>query len=506
MAQAPLAGARILKAALAGVASVAVALALAPAGSDAGGPGTVGAPGVGDPLFPKSGNGGYDALSYDIDLRYDPKRNRFLGGTRTNVVLTVTQPDGLDSFNLDYRGPRITGIKVRGEGGGGQAIPVDHARAGQELTVELDEVVAEDTELSVLVRYRGEPRQIRDPDGSFEGWVRSPDGAFVVGEPRGGPTWFPSNDHPSDKATFAISIDVPKPFKAISNGKLKLSPAGPHRRLFEWRGGEAPMATYLATATVGRFDTRKRNLPGTPGYSYVAIDKEIAGGGAIDRGREIINRFAKRFGEYPFDETGAIVDRAPGINYALEVQTRPIYPGPPGSVLVAHELAHQWFGNQISPADWSEIWLNEGLATWAEWWWRERDGGQSTAAALEELCSFAAGSGAWNPPPGGVDEAEEMFAFSVYERGAGALESLRDLIGNADFLAVLEAWADRDPYLPATTEDLIDLVKTTSVLPPGEIDAHFADWVFDEGKPDGCEALAAKRPPELGLMDLSLRR
>jgi len=480
---------------------VAVAVVAVAAPAARGGGDTSGSGGLGDPFFPRSGNGGYDVMAYDVDLRYEPDRNRFLGGTRTTVTADVTQPDGLTSFHLDYRGPSVKRVRVNGE-------TADFSRRGQELIVRPDELVGLGEELETTVVYKGRPKHIRDPDGSIEGWVRTGDGAFVVGEPRGSPTWFPSNDHPSDKALFEISIDVPKPSKAISNGTLEITKLGRDRRLFEW-SSDAPMATYLATATVGRFKTDKDTSfdpPGPPAYSYVAVDKAFSDEGAIDRGAEIIDHFddVPGFGPYPFDETGGIVDPAPRVGYALETQTRPIYPVRPDPILVAHELAHQWFGNQITLADWSEIWLNEGFATWAEWWWDEEDGGATTAQRLDGFCQ----GGPFNPPPGAVPGPEEMFAGSVYDRGAATLEALRDVIGDADFFGVLAAWAAQDPDGAYTTDDLIALVKAESGL-DAEIDDHFDDWVFAEGKPDGCSAPkagTASLEAVLGVGDLAPRR
>jgi aminopeptidase N len=489
-------GARIGRFTAAVVATLAVGAATAHAGDP-----MIGSSGLGDTFFPKSGNGGYDVGFYNVKLRYDPKRNRFEKGTRTVVTADVTQPAGLTQFDLDYRGPRVTRVLV-------DEVPADFSRDGQELVIEPASALANGTEFVVKVLYRGEPKRVNDPDGSLEGWVRTPDGAFVVGEPRGNPAWFPSNDHPTDKALFSISVEVPKPYKAVSNGTLDLVDNGDGTRSFNWTMSD-PMATYLATATVGKFDTKEDlDPPGSPSYSYTAVDKEFGGDGAIDRSPEIIDFFDETFGPYPFDETGGIVDVAPNVGYALETQTRPIYPGPPGAILTAHELAHQWFGNNISLADWSEIWLNEGFATWAQWWWNQHDGGPTVADKLDQVCGLGAGSSAWSPPPGTVPGPEVMFNDGVYTRGGAALEALRELIGEDDFFAVLSAWTALDPFVAVTTADLIALVKANTAVSDQEIDEHFEDWVFDEGKPAGCSETKAGVDPgaALGVPDLLLLR
>ena len=452
---------------------------------------TTGSAGVGDTFFPKSGNGGYDVTAYKVRLDYDPRRNRFRRGTKTVVKAVSTQPAGLTRFNLDYRGPGIRSLRVFDLSDPQTVYGERFRRDGQELIVKLDELLPFDSEFGVRVRYRGRPHAITDPDGSREGWVRTDDGAAVVGEPRGTPTWMPANDHPTDKATFEVSIGVPPNHTAVSNGALEeVDTDDPEQSIYRWSEDD-PMATYLATATVGKFDVLEQTgLPGNPASEYIAVDRRFDEDvGATDRNLEIIDHFELSFGSYPYDETGAIIDHAPRLGYALEVQTKPFYPSRPGNVLVSHELAHQWWGNNVTLDDWSQIWLNEGFATWAEWWWTEGDGGQSVGGQVASLCQSPGGNDhLWEPPPGSVPGPKRMFDNAVYERGGMALQALRELIGDEAFFELLETWgqANGDPHETVNTGDLIELVKTISPVPGEEIDELFDDWVFDEGKPEGC--------------------
>ena len=478
-------------------AALAVGVPVARAGVDP----TLGADGIGDSFFEKAGNGGYDVDKYDIEIRYDPVHNRFLGGTNTEVSAEVHQSPGLTKFYLDYLGPKISSVKVNG------VAASSFERDDGELGIVPSAPIGDGDEFDVEVRYKGKPKEVTDPDGSSEGWVRTDDGAFVVGEPLGSPAWFPSNNHPLDKATFDISVEVPKPYKAVSNGTLDLEKDG-NTRTFNWTADE-PMATYLATATVGKFDTKAVvDPPGTPTYSYIATDKRFEGDdGAMDKGLEIIEFFEDPFGQYPFAATGGIADVS-DVGYALETQTRPIYPGPPGSGLVSHELAHQWFGNNISLADWSEIWLNEGFATYANWLWSEENGIATLPEKLDAVCQKGGGDAAWDPPPGSVPGPEVMFNNGVYTRGAAALQALRELIGEDDFFDLLANWTAQDPYGAVTTDDLIALVKSESDVADATIDALFTDWVFDEGKPEGCSARKSKGTLDaaFGVPDLSVLR
>ena len=160
---------------------------------------TPGAPGLGDPFFPRAGNGGYDVSKYDIALDYTPKSN-LLGG-RTRLTATATQD--LSSFDLDYRGPRIGSVKLAGA-------KARFERDGQELAITPAAPIASGTVFTVAVEYRGHPHYVQDPDGSKDGWVQTDDGACVGGEPPGAPTWFPCNDYPTDKAQVSIEVTVPK--------------------------------------------------------------------------------------------------------------------------------------------------------------------------------------------------------------------------------------------------------------------------------------------------------
>jgi aminopeptidase N len=455
-------------------AAVSIALGLSPARALAGD--TTGSFGLGDPFFPKAGNGGYHVEHYDLDLRYTPRTRLLRASAR--IRADATQPAGLTSFHLDFRGPRIRSLAVGGE-------PARFSRNGQELIVRPAQPIAGGEGFTVRVRYRGRPGPIRDPDGSREGWVHTGDGAFVVGEPQGSPTWFPANDHPTDKATYRFEITVPKGTKAIANGRLEDRARRRRHTTFVWDTGEEQMASYLATATIGRFrlNASSFTLAGGEIDSWVAVDPTLGSRGAVGRGADILAYFEDYFGPYPFDSTGGIVDPA-RVGYALETQNRPIYPGPPGEILVAHELAHQWFGDAITLETWPEIWLNEGFATWAEWWWAEGEGGSSVADRVAGLCNRPASeAGFWNPPPAEVPSPRVLFDGTIYHRGGMTLEALRQRIGEADFFTLLAAWTQQDPLDNVTTDEFIAEAESAS---GEELSEFFEDWLRRPGKPDGC--------------------
>ena len=236
---------------------------------------------------------------------------------------------------------------------------------------------------TVVVRYGGEPKVVTDADGSIEGWIPTKDGAFVVGEPQGSPGWFPCNDTPRDKATYDIRVRVPKGLSAVSNGELASRTTKGRWTTFHWHNGD-PMATYLATASVGRFRITTGTTPGGVPY-YNAIDPKVAkkSRAVVAKLPAVTDYLASLYGPYPFSSTGVVVDNAPfEVGYALETQSRPTYDRPPDEPTLAHEAAHMYFGDSVTLKRWRDIWLAEGFAEFSSWMWSEHSGGDDGAGDL----------------------------------------------------------------------------------------------------------------------------
>jgi aminopeptidase N len=439
-------------------------LALAPATARAAF--TPGSTGVGDPFFPLQGNGGYDASSYDLDLAYQPGSQRL----RATATIAAVATQDLSQFDLDYRGPTIDALSVDGA-------PAAFERRGQELVVTPAAGITAATGFTVEVRYHGRATNIKDPDGALDGWIHTDDGVAALGEPQGAPTWFPCNDTPTDKALYRISIRVPKRLKAISNGRLAShEPDG----TWNWVSDE-PMASYLATVTIGRFQVERGRAGGVP--SYVAVDPREARKSRrpLRATPRIMRLFDRLFGPYPFSQVGAIVDHAQKIGYALETQTRPVYDRAPNARLIAHELAHMWFGDSVSVTTWPDIWLNEGFATWAQWRYAQTVGDASPAKRLRRLKREPASRvNLWNPPPAALRKPSQLFAASVYVRGGMALEALRERIGNEAFYSTLRTWAATHRDGNATVEDFTALAEQQSNK---NLDALFGRYLYKRGKP-----------------------
>lgn len=429
---------------------------------------TPGSTGLGDPYFPLAGNGGYDVAHYSLALSYDPATRR-LDGTAT-VTATATQ--NLSRFDLDLRGFDIGRLTVDGAAAA-------FTRDGQELVVTPAAGLRAGSVFTVVVAYSGVPEVITDPDGSIEGWVPTGDGAFVVGEPQGSPGWYPVNDNPRDKATYDFTATVPAGLTVMANGVLVSQTTAGGQSTFVWRA-TSPMAPYLATATVGRFDLTQYALPtGVP--AYVAVDPTLSSGNVLRKLPDIVAFYSSIYGPYPFEAVGAIVDDAPDVGYSLETQTKPVFDHMPDEDTLAHELAHMWYGDSVTLRQWPDIWLHEGFATWSEWIWSEYNGHKSAHSWFTTLYNTPAQQTAfWTPPPGDPGTPALLFNGTIYYRGALTLQALREKIGDPSFFEIMRRWASEHRYGNVSTPQFVALAEQVSGQ---QLDSFFDVWLYQPAKP-----------------------
>ncbi|WP_188192595.1 M1 family metallopeptidase [Nonomuraea sp. SYSU D8015] len=430
----------------------------------------VGAPGIGDPDFPKDGNGGYDVAHYDVAIDYTPAGKRLVGVTTIRAAAT----QDLSAFNLDLAGLNVHAITVDGAS-------ATFSRQGDELTVRPAGTIADDAVFSVKVSYSGVPKPIKDAGslGTY-GFMPTGDGAFVAAEPNGAKTWFPSNDHPADKATFDFTITVPAGVTALANGEMAGRPAcSGGKTTYRWRERH-PMVTYLATATLGKFELREGRTPGgIPNLAAADPRFKSSLDSLYKTSAEVTDHWATVFGPYPFGSTGGVIDDF-AAGYALENQTKPLYGGfHPDESIIAHELAHQWFGNSLSIKLWKDLWLNEGFATYAEWLWAEHKGRKTAQATFDDYAKRPADDPMWAYPPGRA-RPHDLFSQSVYVRGAMTLHALRKAVGDQTFFALVRTWAADHRYGHVTTDQFIELAERMSGK---ELGALFDAWLFQPRKP-----------------------
>jgi aminopeptidase N len=445
------------------------------------GPAMPGASSIGDEDFPDYGNGGYDVGHYDLVLHYDPSNDK-LDGTAT---ITLTPTEHLSSLNLDFV---LTVKDVMVDG-----MPAKFERKGHhEVVITPAASLPAGTEVKVAVTYEGTPSSVRVSDIGFGAWFRTADGVVGAGAPENAWWWFPSNDHPTDKATFDVAVTVPDGVTAISNGVMVAPPTAAEAGWQTWTWKSSmPQQPNLALLVIGEYDmTETKSESGLP--IIVAYSKRIdaeAARAAIEKTEAIVKWEESVFGPYPFEALGAVVGPSDGITYALETQTRPVYPisyfRGGGESVVAHENAHQWFGDSCAIKRWKDVWLSEGFATYAEWLYSEAHG-NGTAQALFDTAyaRYGASDPFWQVVVGDPGKAR-VYDNAVYQRGAMTLHQLRVAVGDESFYKILRTWTETRRHGNGSIEDFRDLSESTSGK---QLDELFDAWLFKPGKPAVSDA------------------
>ena len=468
---------------------------------------------LGDPLFPALGNGGYDVQHYGLNINYDPVSNAMT--STTTIEAKATQD--LSEYSFDFRGLTVTSVTV----GGQPAANV--VRDADKLVITPPAAIANGSTFTTVVAYNGVPVEVTDPDGTQEGWIRTSDGSFVVNEPMGAMSYYPNNNHPIDKATYDMSITVPSTHTALGNGELASKVVnGNGTTTWNWHMGY-PMASYLSTATVGVFDytmtlgATAKGFAGNPLELHNAIETTFTAtqksgfNTSVAREDPIVKFLADIYGPYPFDSIGAVADRLPlNLGYVLEVQTKIHFPSSGVSInTLAHEITHQWFGNSVSLKTWSDIWLNEGWATWSQWnWTNKQNNGITPAQQFTNNYNSTTQPTRWNTATANPTAAGLFSTFPVYTRGAMTLEGLRQIIGDGAFMELARTWVTENRFGNATTADFIALAKRIARDRSGfeasnlaKLDTYFQQWLYTPAKPTMTPTTFFQRTDVPGTVD-----
>ena len=334
--------------------------------------------GVGDPYFPLEGNGGYDALHYDLTLGYDPASDR-LDGVAT---ITARAEQGLSSFDLDLQQLDVKWVAVNGR-------RADFSRDGQELTIAPRKKLHKRSRFVVSVGYGGVPVTIVGSPivfGSPYGFLHTDDGQFVGAEPNAASTWFPSNDHPSDKATYVFRITVPEGITAVANGRLAWSRTRHGKSTFVWYE-DSPMATYLATVDSGVWQMKTGRTPGGVPETVVVDPALVA---RAPTPSTTSSTPAPRPSTSRASTSGLPVQLDRGDRRQRDLQrpaARVLARDPDQAGLLGHPQRHDDRARAVAPVvrrqrlggELGQIWLNEGFATFAETCGRSTARGRRTS-------------------------------------------------------------------------------------------------------------------------------
>ena len=419
-----------------------------------------------DPYMPHSGNLGYRISRYALELGYRVASNR-LSGTAT---ISATSYQELTRFALDLAtSMRVDRVTVNGS-------RARYSHRGGKLSITPGSPIPPGGVISIVVRYGGTPRPVRGPFGDV-GWEELDNGALCANQPDGAPSWFPCDDHPEAKASFHIEVTTDSPYYVLANGRL----ASKQRRAAQttWMYDQVePMSTYLASIQIGQYEHRTLATSPVPVHALVPPSLSKRFEVSFAHQVQMVGAFTEMFGPYPFPQYTAVVTEDE-LDIPLEAQSFSTFGANhcDGSRdherLVAHELAHQWFGNSVTGARWRDIWLHEGFACYAEWLWSQHSGGRSADEwgrhYYEKLQQTRFTTPLADPGP------RTMFDDWVYKRGALTLHALRLRLGDGEFFALLRRWTDKYRYQCATTEDFIALASTFTSESLKDL---WRDWLF----------------------------
>ena len=442
---------------------------------DALDPTTIGSDGVGDRYYPDFGNGGYDVLTYDLVFDWDDNSREI----DSVAFITLTATQALAQFNLDLIGFEVTSVLVNDQA-------ADFERDGRELIIRPASALAIDEVAIVEVNYQGRPTLLDSIGAPFStGWMDLGDTIVVAGEPDGAAGWYPVNEHPIDKAAYRVEVTASSDLVVAANGiqtSVTENGDGTTTWVYESSG---PQAHYLTTVAIGDLVF----YDGADSQSGVEVrhffhedvfDQSVA---TMERTGIMIDVFEDQFGPYPFENYGAVVVNA-DLGFALETQTLSVFGADlvdsfaSREDIVAHELVHQWFGNHVTVAQWQDIWLNEGFATYGEYLWEEAiDPDYDIDAAVRrdyEDLGFLLGVPPGAPPPG------DLFNGSVYIRGAFTLHALRTTIGDDAFFRLLATYVEEFGGGNAETSDFVSLAEDISGQ---DLEEFFQGWLYDTQVP-----------------------
>ena len=407
--------------------------------------------GYGDSIYPLLGDPGLDVTHYDLTLSATPGIDAVSG----RAVLSVTALRELSQINLDFAGPRVLGVKVNG-------LAARHAQTGEKLMILPARPIAAGTAFTVTVAYSGTPAlhlDTSDPDfsgtgGLRLGWITQGGGSYVLSEPDGSHTYFPCNDVAADGATYSLHLDVPLGATAIASG-VQTGQRTQGNRVYTDFQLEQPIPTYALTVHVGRLQIVKQAGPG--GISVrnafpVGLPADVRSN--FDQTPAMLDLLQSWFGAYPYPVYGVAVTEDPQIP-ALETATLSTFPASgQGTLTTVHELAHQWFGDSLRLGDWSDVWLNEGFATYAELLWAQSQG-KDPQALVDRWYTLLS-----NAPARGLvaATAAQLFDSSSYQRGALALHALRRAVGDPAFGNILATYVRRFTSRSVRTADFLTVI------------------------------------------------
>ncbi len=418
----------------------------------------------------------FDVLHYRFDWKLDFELSHIQGKA---IVRGQSLVDNLDKIILHLSDAMLVSQVTQNN------TPLSFIHQNNLLDIYLDSTYQTNQEFEVEITYQGFPQS-----GLNFSYHQNQPIIWSLDEPSLARNWFPCYDLPSDKATAEMRVTVPDNFIVASNGTLTETIPNPDNTLtYVWRE-DYPISTYLLSIAASNYVTFSDHYSSGQGDMEVIyfVYPEHLQQAQQDFSVTVpmIDFYAQVFGEYPFLEEKYGMAEIPG-RISMEHQTCTSYSSElvTGThrydYIIAHELAHQWWGDLVTLADWPDIWLNEGFATYSDALWQENinglDGLKSRMAALKNIYITrhdGAEHPVYNPP------LDHLFCEIEYEKGAWVLHMLRFIVGDDNFWKILRKYAQDYAYGNATTEDFEDVCEHVF---RAELDWFFDQWIYEAGYP-----------------------
>ncbi|MER6221984.1 M1 family metallopeptidase [Streptomyces sp. 900105755] len=436
-----------------------------------------GAPGIGDPLMPLDGNGGYTVRRYTLDLDWRAPGTPFPAGT----TISATATQALSRFDLDFAGNTLHRVTVDGT-------PAGAVRDGDELVVTPARPIPRGRTFTVRVDYTADPNQRRQRSDAIRtyGWVPTPDGTLICAQPDGAKMVFPADDHPSLRAPMTFRITTPPDLSAVANGRLVERVRQPGGRVQWTYDSEEPIAAQLIQVAIGKFTFVAGRGQGGPAVRDVVPDDLVTD---TEAERSLTPQhlawLEQHLGPYPFSRYGVLVGDT-DLPVALETQSLSLVPKDDllgdrvdAERNLVHELTHHWTGDSVAVRRWSDLWLSEGHARFYERLYSAEHGGVSMEDAMRAAYEQ---HDQWRHDDGAPAEPTEPTLFKVmrYDGSALVLYALREKVGDATFDRIERTWVTRFRGRAAGTKDFVALA---SQVAGEDLTPFLTPWLYGPHTP-----------------------
>jgi aminopeptidase N len=426
---------------------------------------------VEDSYYPEVGDPGVDALHYDLDLTWLPDDQTL----QATEALVFRATEDADSFQLDL-GEALTvdDIEVDGE-------PVRAEHDGKDLVV--DHPVRADERYTVTLAYSGTPEPTPAPtdreDFSASGWtITDSNAVWTMQEPFGAFTWYAVNDQPADKALYDFTLRVPAPWTGVANGTMTARDEVDGETVTTFELVE-PASSYLTTVAFGDYDLHTDETAGGTPLNYWLLSSQSSALPRLQFAGRAVTWAERWLGPYPFSSAGVLLTDSES---GMETQTL-ITLGDSSYVTsretLVHEMVHQWYGDLVTPTDWRDVWMNEGMAMYLQLVYRAQVEERSIDEVMDEYAEYDQPLRDLAGPPGEY-KPQSFGQANIYYCPALMWHELRQQVGDREFRRLVREWPQANAFGNATRQEWFDWLEAETGR---ELTAFFDAWIVGDTTP-----------------------